>query len=52
LPSAALDKDYTAKLLSAKAILLSAFCRALGKGFAECHDSTWQRKVVVTARSN
>jgi hypothetical protein len=29
--------------------LPSAFCRALGKGFAECHDGTWQRKVVMTA---
>jgi hypothetical protein len=32
--------ERTTKILSVKASLPSVFCRALGKGFAEHHDST------------
>jgi hypothetical protein len=35
LPSVALGKGHSVKKLSAKLSLPSAFCRALGKGFAE-----------------
>jgi hypothetical protein len=45
----ALSKGYTTKISSAKIFLSSAFCRALGKGFAECHDGTRQRKVAMIA---
>jgi hypothetical protein len=36
LRSAALDKAHTAKKVSVKTALPSAFYRALGKAFAEC----------------
>jgi len=36
LPSAALGKDHSANFSSVKGSLPSAFCRALGKDFAEC----------------
>ena len=51
LPSAALGKELSAYLFTAKASLPSAACRALGKGFPECHDGTRQRKAAVMARS-
>ena len=51
LPSAALSKELSAYLFTAKASLPSAACWALGKGFPECHDGTRQRKAVVMARS-
>jgi hypothetical protein len=34
--SQTLGKEHSAKISSAKTSLPSAFCRALGKGFAEC----------------
>jgi hypothetical protein len=37
LPSVALGKGHTEERLSAKGSLPSAFRRALGKVFAECH---------------
>ena len=51
LPSAALGKELSAYPVTAKASLPSAACRALDKGFPECHDGTRQRKAAVTARS-
>ena len=47
----ALGKELSANPFTAKASLPSAACRALGKGFPECHDGTQQRKAAVTARS-
>jgi hypothetical protein len=54
LPSAALGKGYTTKILSAKTSLPSAFCQALGKAFVGHSQSLfrvplWQRKDAVTA---
>ena len=49
LPSAALDKEHTAKNWSAKLSLPSVFYRALGTGFAESPGGTRQRKATVTA---
>ena len=43
LSSAALGKELSAYPFTAKASLPSAFCRALGKAFAECRKSTRQR---------
>ena len=48
----ALGKDHSAKNASAKMSLPSVFCRALGKGFAECRTlgkvggtrQSWNRK--------
>jgi len=48
LPRAALSKEVSVKIFSAKASLPRAFYRALGKVFAERHDSRRQRKVAVT----
>ena len=39
LSSVALGKERSEKKLSAKASLLSSFCRALGKDFAECRKA-------------
>ena len=39
LPSAAFGKGHSAKNGPAKVSLLSVFCRALGKAFAECRHS-------------
>jgi len=47
----ALGKELSAYPFTAKASLPSAACRALGKGFSECHDGTRQRKAAVMARS-
>ena len=51
LLSAALGKELSAYPFTAKASLPSATCRALGKGFPECHNGTRQRKAAVMARS-
>jgi hypothetical protein len=49
LPSAALGKGHSEKVLLANASLPSVICQALGKGFVKCYVSTRQRKVAVTA---
>ena len=49
LPSAALGKELSAYPFTAKASLPSVACRALGKGFPECHNGTRQRKAAVMA---
>ena len=49
LPSAALGKNHSAKLQSAKPALPSVFYRTLGKGLAECPKRTRQKKGNVTA---
>jgi hypothetical protein len=56
LPSVTLSKGYSAVIMSAKTSLPSAFCRTLGKGFAECQgrhsakkssrDGVWGRDDV------
>jgi hypothetical protein len=51
LSSATLGKELSPYPFTAKASLPSATCRALGKGFPECHDGTRQRKAAVMARS-
>jgi len=39
LPSATVDKFYTAIIVTAKKALLSVFSQALGKAFATCHKA-------------
>jgi hypothetical protein len=42
--SVTLGKGHSAAILSAKTSLPSAFCRALGKGFAECQKALGKEK--------
>jgi hypothetical protein len=49
LLSAALGKEHSAKNPLAKVSLPSATYRALGKAFAECHVSTWQKKSAINS---
>jgi hypothetical protein len=44
LPSVTLAKEHSAAISSAKTSLPSAFCRALGKGFAECQKALGKEK--------
>jgi hypothetical protein len=50
LPSVALGKGDTAEENTAKGTLPSAFCRALGKDFAECQPRTRQNCSAVTGQ--
>ena len=50
LPSAAFGKGHSGKKWPAKQPLPRAICRALGKAFAKCRDSTRQRKRAITAQ--
>ena len=48
----ALGKELSAYPLTAKASLPSAACRALGKGFPECHDGTRQNENAKKPKNN
>jgi hypothetical protein len=51
LPSVTLGKGYSVKISSAKTSLPSAFCRALGKGFAECQKALGKEKHSAKCKS-
>jgi hypothetical protein len=45
LPSVALGKGPSVNFFTAKALCRVPFIGVLGKGFVECQEGTWQRKV-------